>query len=152
MVKLNDTVALVWSGFGGTTAELMPRNGCRGNVSGFVCDTDRALSSMAGRYSVPAGTPVIDKRPAIDSKGAAVSLKAPLLDIERPSAFSLKGAEPMALAMMSDPGNGYGSILAGALVGAVNLDSVGLSDYVAYWRTNGARVGVVTTEGTIDWE
>ena len=93
---------------------------------------------------------MIDKRPAIDKHGAAVSLRSPMLDLRAPRRFDPATICPVLAGGLAAAGGAYAALLGGAMTGHVNLDGASLGDCVAYWRAADARVGVVV-DGKVVW-
>ncbi len=149
-------------GLGGFSAEIGTKHYGNGSstkstLSGYDRDPARIVADLAtaprhgGKYDIN-GAVVIDKRSAVDTDdGVKIVFKAPMLDLDAPRAFNPSDVSPILAAGLSQPGNAYGGILAMALAGQLNLDSVNLEGYTQYWREAGARIGKVVN-GAIEWE
>lgn len=102
---------------------------------------------------VPAGTPVLDLRPALEAD-PALAVRAPLLRVDLEPGEIDRWADglpddPVLRALALAPAAGFGSVGALAVVEAAKppgaepgpMDRIGVSDYVHWWTAHGARAG-----------
>lgn len=109
----------------------------------------------------PDGTPVIDKRPAVETKeGFSWVFRGPMVNVDLPDgacdALGDVSGNIMVQAMQTDSGNSYGSLAAiheaTRMTGKRGaLDHVSLREYIDGWRAVGARIGVVKDRQFV-WE
>ncbi len=147
-----ELLATLELGLGSTHGHYLPQKGhgqCSFEGGGSL---DHEATQPRSRGAV-----VIDKRTPLE-KNMALAFNAPLLDTRlAEGAVSsiaddiLPGGSMVADAVAGERGNAYGALVRGARAGAVNLGSVGLRAYVAFWRDNGARIGMVRG-GVVVWD
>ncbi len=145
---------LVTFGMGGDTVYYGA--GCTGSGYG---SPERPHAAEGKAF--PDGTPVIDKRPAVENgNGTRQAISGPMVNVDLEPGEVDACPEPspiFATAMLQDSGNQYGSLLAlqaGARVTEAQygpLDSVDTATYVRLWREAGARIGQYIG-GVIVWE
>jgi hypothetical protein len=147
--KIREKLACISFGEGGFSAEVVchdPNTSAR--LSGYDRDPERVIPDLSGRYDAE-GAILLDKRPVVNGpNGVKIVMRAPLLTLKEARAFSTLEVSPV---LASGVSGSYAGILACAMAGALNLDYVGLADYVAYWREAGAKVGKVQG-GRVVWE
>jgi hypothetical protein len=169
-----ETTGLIHFGKGGHTLEFLPHRDAAGRVtqSGHLSGYDSPelfLWELNGGkypdYAIADGVPVLDVRARVEQPGGiSVALRGPLVDlsITDDTIERLPAAGIMAAAMMAEPGNQYGQMLRHhATVTTLEpdepgpLDRVSVARYLGYWRTNGGRIGTMTTidgKRAIAWE
>lgn len=140
---------LVCFGRGGDSVEY--GGGCRGSGYGSP-----EKPHAAHPDEIPDGTPVIDKRPAVDTaEGYSWVFKGPIVNVDLPDNVVDACPQPSAALAAGVAGNAYGSLLAMQAAHAKPtpgpLDSVSTQEYIAGWRAVGARIGHYE-KGVIVWE
>lgn len=148
------TAKLVCFGRGGDSVEY--GGGCHG--SGYGTPEQPHAAEFKSPEEIPDGTPVIDKRPAIETDdGFQWVFKGPICDpdLEDDEVFSCPVPSAALAAGVVD--NAYGTLLAMQASHGFNkktpgpLDKVGIKQYVQGWREHGARIGHYE-QGRIVWD
>lgn len=150
----NETVLAVGFGLGGHHEDYLPKPGYgRCHLSGY--DSPEGWSPDEGVDYTRAV--VIDKRAAVE-KNHGLAYRSPLLDV------TSKGIEKFPLDLV---GCGMSEAIAEqnptyALCATLHattppeepgpFDSVDIATYTAWWKSHGARIGSVNSQGRIVWE
>jgi hypothetical protein len=122
-----------------------------------------SFSSWSGGYDDlevyaslhPDGVAVLDKRIPIGRDMRTV-FRSPMFNgsefIGRPpERFKLDDRSSWFAGQLSKASGAFGSMLTAEKTGAMSLDHVTLKEYVEYWRSAGARIGM-TVGGCVVWE
>lgn len=144
---------LITFGEGGDVVEC---EDCR--ISGYGQPERPHAATPSDSLTIPDGTPVIDKRPAIATpEGFRWVFCGPMVNVNLTDDVVEECPEPspvMASAMAAG-GNEYGALLALHAAAPKDtpgpLDFVSVARYLAGWRDHGARIGVYQ-DGRIVWE
>lgn len=106
---------------------------------------------------IPDGTPVIDKRPALQTpEGYQWVFRGPMVNVDLKTDQVDRCPQPSELFAAAVAGNAYGGLLAmqetSRALGESRgpLDSVSIPEYVEGWRNVGARIGFYRS-GNIVW-
>lgn len=151
----HDIIKLVSFGRGGDSTEY--GKGCHGSGYG---SPERPHAADPAKHTIPDGTFAIDKRDAVETPaGFALVFNGPMVDVDLPDGESSECPEPSEImaGAMSQSGNSFGTLLALQSAHKATkktpgpLDFVSISEYVAGWRSVGARIGQYTA-GQIVWE
>lgn len=128
-------------------------------LSGYITNADEATRDSAKELAK--GATIIDKIPAIDhGQGVRMAIRGPMVNVDLNDDQTDECPEPseiMATAMMADPGNQFGHLLALQKVHKMTsnepgpLDHVSIAVYASMWKQAGARVGTWNGQ-TIEWE
>lgn len=149
------TAKLVCFGRGGDSVHY--GGGCTG--SGYGSPESPHAAKLGDPETFPDGTPVIDKRPAIETKdGFNWVFRGPMCDPDIADGDVSPCPVPSAVfaGAMAESGNEYGSLLALQASHGFEqkqpgpLDTVSVAEYVRGWREHGARIGEYKN-GQIVW-
>lgn len=140
------TAKLVCFGRGSDTVEY--GGGCHGSGYGTP-ERPHASEIREGKELViPDGTPVIDKRAAIETpEGYAWVFRGPMVNVDLPDGGFDECPQPSAIMAGAMAENSYGGMLAVHLgqkargVERGSLDHVSTREYVEGWKAVGARIG-----------
>jgi hypothetical protein len=148
-----DIIHYICVGLPGISAEGLTKDGNTFSLSG--CRERTAEDFVASeKRNIADGALVIDKVPAIHLHGPRVVFMSPMPNIrgdKEDTPSIAEGDSLIADVLASQPNNAFGMLVRGARAGVVNLDTVPLDTYVAYWRKWGARIGRVRNGGVV-WE
>lgn len=116
--------------------------GCTGSGYGTP---ERPHAADPSSHEIPDGTPVLDKRPAIDTaEGYAWVFRGPMVDVDLLDGQVDKCPAPGPILAAGVANNAYGALLAMHLASTEergSLDSVSIPEYLAGWVKRGAKVG-----------
>lgn len=160
------TAALITFGLGGHMVYFAPQEGYgQCTLSGY--DSPSSFWRERPNEIIPDGTPVLDKRGVL-SVNPQFSYASPLVDtrVQTGNVSRLGPVDPLFASAVAD--NQFGTLLrvheaamasmeelkaASAILDRLPpgpLDSIGVDDYVAWWRARGARFGR-TLAGAFVW-
>lgn len=149
-----DTAKLVCFGNGGDVVHI----GRGHTVSGYGTPERPHAARTRDDITYPDGTPVIDKRPAIDTdEGYRWVFRGPMVNVNLADDECDRCPKPSPLFAAAVAGNAYGTLLAGQATSRAKgeqrgpLDDVSTAEYIDGWRKVGARVGHYR-DGAIVWD
>lgn len=150
----NRTAKLVTFGRGGDTV-YYSRN-CHSTGYG---NPDNPHAADPANHDIPDGTPVIDKRPAVETtEGFRWVVRGPMVDVDLEDGAVDRLPEPSPVMQAAMSGNSYGALLTIHAAHKIirkdepgPLDSVSIREYIEGWRKVGARIGAYQN-GMIVWE
>ena len=146
----NEVIKLVCFGQGGDTVHYAGGSTCSG-----YGNPDRPHAAEG--KDIPDGTPVIDKRAAVDtSEGFKWVFRGPMVNVDLPDEgyeACPKPSETMIAGLQGSFNTMAGLHLASRAKGEPRgpLDYVSVAEYVRGWREHGARIGTYQG-GAIVWE
>ena len=119
--------------------------------SGWTLSGYDEPETFDGWDDVPEGCPVLDKRPAMDTKeGYWWVFRGPMVNVDLPEGevdrLRISEDNPMIHAMLSGSGNLFGALAALHITSKEPvgpLDYVSTKDYIKGWVNLGAKEGVV---------
>lgn len=152
------TYVLISIGPHGFTAYEKPQGNISSRLSGYRTKADKIVEDLVSRegYEVPDGTPIVDKVHLEGTEGFIRNVFAePIPDPKLSEGeWDRPEASPFfaAALMEANRGNGMSLLLAKHQTDKTftGLSACSIPDYVAWWSTRGARIGVVM-DGQITW-
>ena len=132
----------------------------KGCISGY--DTPQSFERALARgekqeYPPLAGLPVLDKREVL-KETPALSFRSPLVDVDLEDGTIDRLDTHAARSMLPGLSGGFEVLAASAIVHEGKpepgpLDSVSVGDYIAWWRSRGAKLGRMSEDGLrIVWQ